>query len=533
MTKDLGDFQTPLALVEEVFDCLARRGKSWARILEPTCGKGNFIKGALDSKIPPKEIQGIEIQSKYVEDAEYLQSYKNNTKLLIHHKDIFTLNLTQDLSWSNCDSPLLIIGNPPWITNARLTTLGSSNLPIKTNFKKLNGFDAMTGSSNFDIAEYIWLKLIRELLCEKPAIAMLCKTSVARNIIQFSFDTKLPIESAAIFHIDSRKHFGAMVDACLFYLEIGSSETYDYQTSVYKNLQATSPESIINIKNGHLQTNITIHPLLSLADGKCPLIWRQGMKHDAATVMELTYDADGNLRNKTNEQVDIEQEPLYPLFKSSDVGGKEKTRPGRAVIVTQKFIGENTLALERAYPKLWRYLTDHKDTFERRKSSIYEKQPPFSIFGIGPYSFAPYKVAISGLYKQPVFRAFGPRNEKPVMFDDTCYFIPCHTAQQAALITSLLNDSLSIAFLNSIVFWDAKRPVTKKILQRIDMLALLKLVDQQTLLARANTTLQSLLDYHSVKTFSWPEQLDILLQEAFTTNRGNEEVMLSQQTMLL
>jgi hypothetical protein len=48
---------------------------------------------------------------------------------------------------------ILVIGNPPWVTNATLGTLGSTNVPTKTNFQGYSGFDAKTGKSNFDIAE--------------------------------------------------------------------------------------------------------------------------------------------------------------------------------------------------------------------------------------------------------------------------------------------------------------------------------------------------------------------------------------------
>ena len=66
-----------------------------------------------------------------------------------------------------------------------------------------------------------------------------------------------------------------------------------------------------------------------------------------------------------------------------------------------------------------------------RGSSIYRSCPPFSIFGIGEYSFAPWKVAISGFYKRLSFVAVAPLDGKPAMLDDTCYFLPCQTAGQA------------------------------------------------------------------------------------------------------
>ena len=61
----------------------------------------------------------------------------------IRQGDFFTTNYVELLA--QCDEPILVIGNPPWVTNATLSMLGSSNLPEKSNFQRRNGFDAITG----------------------------------------------------------------------------------------------------------------------------------------------------------------------------------------------------------------------------------------------------------------------------------------------------------------------------------------------------------------------------------------------------
>jgi hypothetical protein len=91
------------------------------------------------------------------------------------------------------------------------------------------------------------------------------------------------------------------------------------------------------------------------------------------------------------------------------------------------------------------------------------------MFGIGDYSFAPYKIAVSGLHSQPSFRLITPLNGKPVMLDDTCYFIPCKHEAQAQLLLNLLNSEAVQQFLRANLFSGAKRPITKRLLQRIDL----------------------------------------------------------------
>ena len=94
------------------------------------------------------------------------------------------------------------------------------------------------------------------------------------------------------------------------------------------------------------------------------------------------------------------------------------------------------------------------------------------------------------MYKTPRFRVLGPLDGKPVMLDDTCYFIPCESAEQACLLGSLLNSTISMDFINSQQHSGIpKDQATKKLLQRIDIRALLEAVDKERLLESANQCL--------------------------------------------
>src|SRR5262249_35173918 len=147
----------------------------------------------------------------------------------------------------------------------------------------------------------------------------------------------------------------------------------------------------------------------ALADGISPPTWRQGVKHDAAPVMELRRDArTGELRNPAGPPGGVQAEFIYPLLKATDLTPPPGPPPGRGVIVTQEGLGDDTARLAHRAPRLWHYLQANAERLARRRSSIYRGRPPFAIFGVGPYSFAPFKVAISGLHKAPAFRAVGP-----------------------------------------------------------------------------------------------------------------------------
>jgi len=415
-----------------------------------------------------------------------VDSLNTRLNIRIREQDLFRSNLAE-LPWTN-HGPMLVVGNPPWVTSAELGSLESHNLPSKTNLKGLRGLDAMTGEANFDIAEYIWIKLIKELAWARPTIALLCKTAVARNVLKYAHSANLPLSGAQLYRIDAKKWFDASTDACLFKVDIGLIET-DYAVEVYAGLEATEPERILSVTNGSLIPDTEGYNKLNFLEGECALEWRQGVKHDLAAIMELR-ELSGVLRNKHGDIVVVEDEYLYPLVKSSDVHSAEEPSPRYRVIITQRQLADNTAQLEEKAPRLWRYLNAHIEAFRGRKSSIYEGRADFAIFGIGPYSFSGHKVAVSGLYKNIRFRLLRPYEGRPVMLDDTCYFVPCESLQQACVLNKLLNHEVSLRFINAIVFKDSKRPLTKKVLQRLNLEALLDYIDRSSLLQQTNGELE-------------------------------------------
>ena len=96
--------------------------------------------------------------------------------------------------------PILVLGNPPWATSSGLGASGGRNLPQKTNFQNRRGLDALTGKSNFDVAESMLLTLLEAGRRSQKAVtlAMLVKTSVARRVLSHLWTTGAPIGAAQL-----------------------------------------------------------------------------------------------------------------------------------------------------------------------------------------------------------------------------------------------------------------------------------------------------------------------------------------------
>ncbi|MBD5117439.1 MAG: methyltransferase [Ruminococcaceae bacterium] len=456
--REYGDYQTPMDFAEKV--CLYLKEYRHIKpsvIIEPTCGVGNFLKSSL--MFEADEYYGIEINSEY---CAICRNSISNNKINIINSDFFAI-ASKDLIKDK--RQILIIGNPPWVTNSTLSSLGSDNSPIKANFKGLKGLDALTGASNFDICEYIILRLINEYRDTNTAIAMLCKTSVARNIFKELKRNYIAFSSCDILEFDASKIFGINANACVLFIQLSKGTLGLDVCNVFDLDCPQTIKSQFGYSNGQFFSDLNTNA--DDFNGQCCFEWRQGIKHDCSKIMELTLQ-NGKLHNGQNETVQIEDSMVFPLIKSSMFKKPIIHSFSKFVIVTQKKIREETKHLEKEYPKTWDYLNKNITFFEKRKSSIYLNAPQFSMFGIGDYSYSKYKVGISGFYKQPLFSLLYSVDDKPVMTDDTSYFICFDSYNMAYVAMLLLNSDRVQRFLLSIAFLDAKRPYTKKVLERID-----------------------------------------------------------------
>lgn len=475
---EYGDFQTNLDLANEVAKHLVERNISPEIIIEPTCGKGNFIIASLSQFKTVEKVFGIEIYKPYVWEAKFsiMDFYLSNpdakkVEITIIHSNIFDFDFKK-ISKLLPTEKLLIIGNPPWVTNSKLGALNSTNLPPKTNFKNQNGLDAITGKGNFDIAEYITLMLLNAFQKHDASLALLLKNSVIKNIIFEQKNNRYNIGKIEKYLIDSKKEFNVSVDAALLYCQLDLPPSIKCDEYDFYSLEKKSSFGWFNNK---FVSNLVDYIEFKEIDGISPFEWRQGIKHDCSTVMELER-INGHFINKQSDEVKLEEDLVYGFLKSSDLKDAVVKKSRKYTIVTQKKVGQETSYIQYSYPETYSYLKKNISSFQARKSSIYSGKPLFSIFGIGEYSFKPFKVAISGLYKTYHFTLVLPQNEKPMMLDDTCYFIGFDKIEYAVYTVILLNSKVTESFLKSITFSDAKRVFTKELLMRLDLLKVANIV---------------------------------------------------------
>lgn len=513
--SEYGDFQTNFELALAVASFIKNKDIVPEVIVEPTCGVGNFILATIRAFESIQFVHAVEIYKPYIYEAQFkiLHFFLNNPhrpipRIIIHHCNVFDFDFST-IATSHKDKQVLIIGNPPWVTNAKLSTLNSVNLPEKENFKKLTGLDAITGKGNFDIAENISLMMLNAFQDLKGYVALLVKSSVIKNILHGQSKNNYRIKHIEKYKIDSKKEFNAAVEAALFTCHTSSAPEficteYDFYAPLRADVKfGWVDDKFISNTDDYLNTNII--------DGACQFTWRQGLKHDCSAIMELDK-INGHYINSSKVEVVLEEDLVYGLLKSSDLQHSFINKTRKYTIVTQKKIGQDTSYIATSYPDIFNYLHSNRSKFDSRKSGIYKGKPAFSIFGIGDYSFKAYKVAISGLYKTFHFSLITPHNNKSIMLDDTCYFIGFDNIEFAAYCYCLLNSAYAYRFLRSITFKEAKRIFTKDILMRIDLYKLARIVGFETV----EHEIKKLNNGHAldIKLYKW----DAFLQEIQPAN---------------
>jgi len=472
---EFGDFQTPLDLALDVCSVIVRAGFSPASIIEPTCGLGTFLMAALEAFPAASNFIGVDQNSTYVHEANCATaSFKRNRRIQIVQGDFFATDWPDIIG--KLPSPLLILGNPPWVTNATLGSLGGDNLPVKANEDNFRGIDALTGKANFDISEWMLRKNLQWLNQTPGMLAVLCKTTVARRVLTYAWSHCFPVVYAEMRRIDAHLHFGVSVDACLLVVMVQSgAKTQD--CSDYVSLRSTEPNTVFGFRDGRIVADVNLYDRWRDLVG-CGLSgWRSGIKHDCSGIFELEPKVT-HFENGFGQRVEVETEVLFTLLKSSDL--VRKRQPRKWLLVPQRTMSESPHELQRIAPKAWHYLSANCALLDKRSSSIYRNRPRFSIFGVGDYSFSPWKVAISGLYKTLQFVKISPFQGRSVVLDDTCYFFACQSEQECNLLHEMIQSQPAQEFLSALVFWDAKRPITAQILNLLDLAVLARFLGMES-----------------------------------------------------
>lgn len=194
--EEYGDWQTGYEFARNVCLYLKGRGVAPEVIVEPTCGVGNFIAAAIDVFDTVKKVYGVEISKGYMDQTEQkLRKYQTGNRIVSHklyNTNVFTFDFGEIVR-ENQQASILILGNPPWVTNSGQGKTDGTNLPVKGNIDRIRGIEAITGKGNFDIAESICNLLIDAFSHHRNThMALLVKNAVIKTCSTGSIFDRAP-----------------------------------------------------------------------------------------------------------------------------------------------------------------------------------------------------------------------------------------------------------------------------------------------------------------------------------------------------
>lgn len=222
---------------------------------------------------------------------------------------------------------VMAVGNPPWVTSASQGSAERKNLPRKWNRFGLSGLDAMTGKSNFDTAEAVLLAVLDALQAAREIrLAFLVKRSVALKMSRDLLGAP-GVVRARFSRIDAKRFFGASVEAGLFEAVLRPRALVTCNELQLSPSLGAPPIEAAGIMDGRFVTDIRAYQAARDLDAPrgAGLVWRQGIKHDLARVLELRPTPTGEWANAMRRDRGRRTRCAVPTLQELGYRG----RPGR------------------------------------------------------------------------------------------------------------------------------------------------------------------------------------------------------------
>jgi len=397
-----------------------------------------------------------------------------------------------------------IVGNPPWVNWENLPDeYRQETKPLWERYGLFphSGMDAILGKGKKDISMIMTYTVIDKLLKEDGKLGFIITQSVfktsgsGQGFRSFSIPKgnreEIPIK---VIHVDDMvdlKPFeGASNRTAVVILQKGEKTTYPVPYTLWKKKRRakftydSSLEDVVNATrrlkfyaepvNDKDPTSpwLTARPKAIRAIRK--IIGRSGYKaHEGVNTgganavywVDIVYERPDGLvvvQNITEgakvkvEEVSlpVEKDLLYPLLRGHDVK-RWMAEPSAWILVVQDPItrrGIDEQEMKIKYPKTYEYLKRFEGVLRKRAAfrryftrrgrmgRIIETGPFYSMFDVGTYTFAPWKVVWTRLAKIEA-AVVGSKEGKPVIPQETITLVDCSNKAEAHYIAALVNSS--------------------------------------------------------------------------------------------
>jgi hypothetical protein len=155
---------------------------------------------------------------------------------------------------------------------------------------------------------------------------------------------------------------------------------------------------------------------------------------------------EGAKRKVESVQMAIEPDLLYPLLRGRDVK-RWQAKPSAYILMAQdpeKRQGISEDEMKTSYPKTYQHLKRFEAALRERaayKRYFRPEAPFYSMFDVGDYTLAPYKVVWRYVATDFISSVVGNMDAKPIVPNEKLMLISCDTSEEAHYICAMCNSS--------------------------------------------------------------------------------------------
>jgi len=399
-----------------------------------------------------------------------------------------------------------IVGNPPWVNWEHLPDEYRQAIkPIWERYGLFphGGMDTILGKGKKDISMLMTFTVTDGLLRAGGKLGFVITQSVfktagaGQGFRQFRIpQPNDQFVSLKVLHVDdmvSLQPFeGASNRTAVMVLEKGKPTAYPVPYTVWrkkKGARFTYDSTLEEVTNATVRLNFVAEPVnpsdltspwltarpkalkaVRKVLGKSDYEAHEGVNTGGANAVywvEIAYKRpDGlvvirNITEGAKVEVDevtepIEPDLLYPLLRGRDVQ-RWKAQPSAWILMVQdpeERQGYDKEWLQKNYPRTYGYLKRFEEVLRERAAfkryftrkdkngHIVETGPFYSMFDVGTYTFAPWKVVWREQASTMTASVVGPKDGKPVVPDHKLMLVDCASEDEAHFVCASLNSSI-------------------------------------------------------------------------------------------
>ena len=403
-----------------------------------------------------------------------------------------------------------IAGNPPWVNWESLPeNYRRETFPLwqKHNLFSYKGFEAILGKAKDDISILMSYVAMDKYLKRDGKLGFLITQSVfktagaGQGFRRFKLGDGKPLQ---VLHVDDMVELqpfeGAANRTSVVILQKGRPTKYPMPSYLYwrktskgKSIATTSkledvlqmterkqfaaepvdtedptspwltgkPKAIKAVKKVLGRTNYVARTGV-YTGGANGVYWMDIIDRRPDGLVLIANITEGAKRQVESVQMAIEPDLLYPLLRGRDVK-RWQAEPSAYVILTHKFgMGLNAIPeneMKTSYPKTYQYLKRFEVVLRERaayKRYFRSDAPFYSMFDVGDYTFAPYKVVVRQITTKMQCSVIAEVNDQMLGFIEVMpthklLIVGCMEAEEAYYLCGLLNSSAPSLFTKQVM----------------------------------------------------------------------------------